>query len=207
MISLDTFIICAEEWKRLEAAEDFFANWKLKSARNRGEACLLKRFTKATTKGGNSAPETDSLVRKATPRYGSAQDHNSVVSVYFVDVTIAYSPVYRVPVLYFNILDSTGIPLRPADLTKYMSRTYEVEKGSSASMVTPILSMEEHPFDSNVAYMIHPCETVRHMQTLTLCSSQSDHETRRTYLLRWWSLYGRLLDIHFPLLQVANAFK
>ena len=197
MLSLASFIRLARDWIELGSQHSFFANWRLEVISEQQSACMRKRITRVHSKEVTSPGQQ-------IPRSGDGcllQDYANVQRVHILDVTIAFSATYKVPVLYFNILDTSGLPIPANNLDLYMGQTYISEKKASSSCIEPVVTLVEHPFDECLAFMVHPCATASQMRNI--CQSSNN----KAYLFQWWSLYGRLLDLSLPVECICDLLS
>jgi hypothetical protein len=109
-------------------------------------------------------------------------------------ISIVYSETWQVPVLYFNVFETTettpsisisgggggssshqsrvvsGSPLCWQEIEKYMEEGLKKhdssQPGSVAGSVWPVVSHELHPVTGEPCYMLHPCHTAARMSLL-----------------------------------------
>ena len=77
---------------------------------------------------------------------------------------VFYSPVWRVPVLYFQIQNSDGSVLSRNKVLKLLSHSCDDSPEDSWNFI----SQEEHPCTGVPAFFLHPCQTSQRLSTLLM---------------------------------------
>lgn len=126
----------------------------------------------------------------------------AAANIYTLEHHIVYSPSYQVPVLYFNVYDSSKsfvllyfLPLLSSLSTKrekggsvlpweQVDRFLRVARGSLSSQQA-IISQTEHPILGLPFFYIHPCETQRLLKTLAI-----QQLTTSNFIKVWLSFIG-----------------
>lgn len=134
----------------------------------------------------------------------ASQDYTRVVQC-----DIAYSPTYRVPVLYltFSEVSTNKSIALPSPDEVYEILVPEDFKSPMRSVgVMGALSMAEHPITGIPAYFVHPCRTQETMAPLLENASPKARPCSGTqYLLLWFGVIGASLGLNVPI-GVAKLF-
>lgn len=111
-----------------------------------------------------------------------------------VDFSIALSPSYQVPVLWFRLSTQT-----PTDV-EAIDRVYSllVPPATRASLrhvgVLGGISIADHPVSGLPAFFFHPCRTQEVMESLQPTGSMTPVE----YLLLWFGVIGAAAGLSIP---------
>jgi len=113
----------------------------------------------------------------------------------YIDYDIILSPIYQVPVLYFDVRDA-AIPQRFSLEQVYNLVVPESMKAQLENTgIIGGISMINHPCTDMPVYFIHPCRTADAMRKLTTDSSVQLHD----YMLLWLGLVGSTVGLCAPL--------
>ena len=134
----------------------------------------------------------------------ASQDYTRVVQC-----DIAYSPTYRVPVLYLTFSEvstNKSIALTSPDEVYEILVPEDFKSPMRSVGVMGALSMAEHPVSGIPAYFVHPCRTQEAMSPLLSNAKPDAHSRDGTrYLLLWFGVIGASVGLSVPL-DVAKLF-
>ncbi|KAK9895724.1 hypothetical protein P389DRAFT_179691 [Cystobasidium minutum MCA 4210] len=125
--------------------------------------------------------------------------------VFHLDLYVAYSPVYRVPVLHFrarlqdgslislhDLLASSFFQTSPAEYPlNAINEPTNIEATDQAHF--PTISQGEHPQTGLPCFYLHPCETSAALQDVL--SAQGKEATPLQVIVTWFMLVSTLVDI------------
>ena len=81
-------------------------------------------------------------------------------------ISICYSHIWQVPVLYFTVQMPDGTPFGRDDVLTYL-RSYKNDL-DEIHRTSDFISIDEHPVSGVPSYMIHPCGTTGRLDALLL---------------------------------------
>jgi ubiquitin-like-conjugating enzyme ATG10 len=151
-----------------------------------------------------STPKNNATVGSAgttttTTTTTTAGDEGGRVLVF--EYHIVYSTSYSVPVLYFNVAELDGTPLRGVEIWAIMPSS--VQSGYDRMMT---VTEADHPVLGTPFFQLHPCNTVSLMTSVGRSSSSSssnissiDSGGRGGYVRSWTSLTGHVIGLTLAL--------
>ncbi|KAF8422906.1 hypothetical protein EV426DRAFT_704652 [Tirmania nivea] len=162
---------------------------------------------------GDQEDDSECFVRKVSP-----------IKLAIIEYNIVLSPIYCVPVLYFNMtIDST--PASLDDVYQHLvwqsdvSRDVNWEETLRAVGVHGAISQGEHPVLGTPLWFIHPCETAALMENwrtrpIEIHSiprldtadiySKNGIISLQNYLQIWLGMMGSTVGLHLPVEAVAS---
>jgi ubiquitin-like-conjugating enzyme ATG10 len=108
---------------------------------------------------------------------------------------VAYSIVFNVPVLYFNIYHDNKV-LRYDQIMKAFVEKKRKERHhlpEDLNMYT-FITQGEHPVLNKIFFYVHPC------QTADLCKLVG-YNTSANYISSWLSFTGQCIELYLPILH------
>lgn len=121
-------------------------------------------------------------------------------NVHLYDFHIVYSFSYKVPVLYFQGLQSGGQLLTLDEIKKDLPpHSLQLLNESKWTFIT----REEHPHLSRPWFTLHPCGTSDWMKLLL--HKLGDKDRSLQYLPAWLSVVGQAVGLKIPLKLYCNS--
>ncbi|KAL5034642.1 hypothetical protein BDV3_004172 [Batrachochytrium dendrobatidis] len=103
---------------------------------------------------------------------------------------IVYSLPWGCPVLYFSIVDDTGMPLSLSEIMLVFNiQSPILDNNDSHRFWNTAISMQDHPVYSYPCWTIHPCNIHK-----AISEQIHSDATPLQYLLLWISINNRLLN-------------
>lgn len=104
--------------------------------------------------------------------------------------SIVYSDTWMVPVLYFTVKQTDGMPFQRSQVLDMLS-VDENAVGDTWDFV----SYEEHPITGEPSFFLHPCQTSNRMGQLF---QQSKQRNASSFLLSWTSMTLPAVGFRIP---------
>ncbi|KAF9133543.1 E2-like conjugating enzyme atg10 [Mortierella sp. 14UC] len=122
-----------------------------------------------------------------------------------VNYHIVFSPIYQVPVLYFNAYRPDGAAISLEDI--YESLVPEEWRGAIRNAgLNGGISQQDHPVLNTPYFYMHPCETVPLMETIIQNNNNltaakdgtSQPSVLENYIMTWLSFTGQAIGVSVP---------
>jgi Autophagocytosis associated protein, active-site domain len=95
-----------------------------------------------------------------------------------IDATIALSPIYGVPQIFFRVLHNDILFFDLEKVTEMLHRM----KTSGVDSFAHAIGLDQDPFDDFASFFVHPCKTEQVMEEMKLLKKPH-------YLISFWNLY------------------
>ncbi|KAL1406304.1 hypothetical protein Q8F55_008000 [Vanrija albida] len=125
-----------------------------------------------------------------------------------VELSVAYSASYGVPLLCLRAWDEHGVPLPLATLVSVALRAHlpidDGEQHADALMLPgapfPLLQQTEHPVTGDMVWSVHPCEVAGAVNEVLVAQAAADGDdsalrSRVSWLEAWFMLSDSVVDL------------